>query len=61
MLTENVVSEGNNMFFSEGEFIQFFCDFRRKIAIGFVANYPIEHRVSLSGRAEKLYIDLCLF
>ena len=44
------------MFFSEGEFIQFFCDFRRKIAIGFVANYPIEHGASLSGKAEKLLV-----
>jgi len=44
------------MFFSEGEFIQFFCDFQRKIAIGFVANCPIEHRVSLSGKAEKVFL-----
>ena len=49
--------ERDNMFFSEGEFINFLRDFRAKNSIGFVANCPIEHGVSLSGKAEKvLYV-----
>jgi len=40
------------MFFSEGEFIQFFCDFRRKIAIAEAGNS------GQTAEAKSMYIYL---
>ena len=44
-------------FLAKANLFNFLRDFRAKNSIGFVANCPIEHGVSLSGKAEKvLYV-----